>query len=67
MIQIDDDEECDSTDFMTMLREYMRAKGASVKGWILLGNIIQTSLEISINRHNIRDFLDLLCLNRYPT
>ncbi|CAI6369503.1 unnamed protein product [Macrosiphum euphorbiae] len=32
----DDDDECDSTDFTTVLNEYMRAKGAHVKGWILL-------------------------------
>ncbi|XP_008180630.1 adenylate kinase 8-like [Acyrthosiphon pisum] len=34
--RIDDDDGCDSTDFTTVLREYMRAKGAYVKGWILL-------------------------------
>ncbi|KAF0764219.1 adenylate kinase 8-like [Aphis craccivora] len=32
----DDDDRCDSTDFMIMLMEYMKAKGASEKGWILL-------------------------------
>ncbi|XP_022178689.1 adenylate kinase 8-like isoform X2 [Myzus persicae] len=33
----DDDNGCDYTDFTEVLIEYMRAKGASVKGWILLG------------------------------
>ncbi|XP_022178690.1 adenylate kinase 8-like isoform X3 [Myzus persicae] len=32
-----DDNGCDYTDFTEVLIEYMRAKGASVKGWILLG------------------------------
>uniref|UniRef100_A0A2S2NR53 Adenylate kinase 8 n=1 Tax=Schizaphis graminum TaxID=13262 RepID=A0A2S2NR53_SCHGA len=32
----DDDDVCDSTNFMTMLLEYMKAKGASEKGWVLL-------------------------------
>jgi len=37
-----------STDFATALTEYMRAKGASVKGWILLGKYIENeSNEIS--------------------
>jgi len=44
----------------------MRAKGACVKGWILLGNIIRTSLKISIYRHNIQYFVYFFVFKDIP-
>jgi len=37
-----------STDFATALMEYMRAKGALVKGWILLGDYAENEFKMIV-------------------